>query len=55
MFILMGGRPESQPPENQLGDADSRAKHPFTTSMDQAWQDLLDEVLFRYRCKLIFS
>lgn len=46
LFILMAGRPESQPPENQLGDdADSRAKHPFTTSMDQAWQDLLDEVL----------
>lgn len=44
LFMLMGGRQESQPPGNQLGDADSRAKHPFTTSMDQAWQDLLNEV-----------
>lgn len=44
LFILMGGRPTSCPPENQLGDPDSRAKHPFTNSMDQAWQDLVDEV-----------
>lgn len=40
LFILMGGRPG----KNQLGDPDSTAKHPFTTSMDQAWQDLLNEV-----------
>ncbi|KAH7532261.1 hypothetical protein FEM48_Zijuj04G0001100 [Ziziphus jujuba var. spinosa] len=45
LFMLMGGRPGSQGPENQLGDADSRAKHPFTISMDQAWQDLIDEGL----------
>lgn len=44
LFMLMGGRPNSQEPRNQLGDAESRAKHPFTTSMDQAWQDLLNEV-----------
>lgn len=44
LFMLMGGRPNSQPPRNQLEDADSKAKHPFTTSMDQAWQDILNEV-----------
>lgn len=44
LFILMAGRPGEQQPENQLGDPDSRAKHPFTSSMDQAWQDLLKEV-----------
>lgn len=44
LFILMGGRPSSQRPRDQLGDPDSRDKHPFTTSMDRAWQDLLDEV-----------
>lgn len=44
LFLLMGGRPASQQPENQLGDPDSRAKHPFTTSLDQAWQDLINEV-----------
>nr|QRX38999.1 gibberellic acid methyltransferase [Quercus robur] len=41
LFMLMGGRPGFQHPENQLGDPDSSAKHPFATSMDQAWQDLL--------------
>ncbi|XP_077230623.1 gibberellic acid methyltransferase 2-like [Tasmannia lanceolata] len=45
LFILMAGRPGSQRPENQLGDPDSRAKHPFTSSMDQAWEDLLNEAL----------
>ncbi|XP_026427635.1 gibberellic acid methyltransferase 2-like [Papaver somniferum] len=45
LFILMAGRPGSQQPENQLGDPDSRAKHPFTNSMDQAWEDLLQEGL----------
>ncbi|ONK78088.1 uncharacterized protein A4U43_C02F14190 [Asparagus officinalis] len=45
LFLLMAGRPDSQRPENQLGDPDSRAKHPFTSSMDQAWKDLLDEGL----------
>ncbi|XP_058079558.1 gibberellic acid methyltransferase 2 [Magnolia sinica] len=45
LFILMAGRQGSQPPENQLGDPDSRAKHPFTSSMDQAWEDLLNEGL----------
>lgn len=44
LFILMAGRPGQLQPENQLGDPDSRAKHPFTSSMDQAWQDLLNEV-----------
>ncbi|KAL5995018.1 Gibberellic acid methyltransferase 2 [Asimina triloba] len=45
LFILMAGRRGSQQPENQLGDPDSRAKHPFTSSMDQAWEDLLNEGL----------
>ncbi|XP_030524543.2 gibberellic acid methyltransferase 2-like isoform X1 [Rhodamnia argentea] len=45
LFMLMGGRPSSQQPCDQLGDPDSRDKHPFTTSMDRAWQDLLDEGL----------
>ncbi|XP_068664367.1 gibberellic acid methyltransferase 2-like [Aristolochia californica] len=45
LFMLMAGRPGSEKPENQLGDPDSRAKHPFTSSMDQAWQDLLNEGL----------
>lgn len=45
LFILMAGRPGSLQPENQLGDPDSRAKHPFTSSMDQAWEDLLNEGL----------
>ncbi|XP_077241200.1 gibberellic acid methyltransferase 2-like [Tasmannia lanceolata] len=45
LFILMAGRPGSERPENQLGDPDSRAKHPFTSSMDQAWEDLLNEGL----------
>lgn len=47
LFMLMGGRPVSQLPDNQLDDSDStstRAKHPFTCSMDQAWEDLLNEV-----------
>lgn len=44
LFLLMAGRPGSQPPENQLGDPESRAKHPFTGTMDQAWEDLLNEV-----------
>lgn len=44
LFMLMGGRPGFQHPENQLGDPDSSAKHPFATSMDQAWQDLLKMV-----------
>ncbi|KAF6147755.1 hypothetical protein GIB67_006728 [Kingdonia uniflora] len=45
LFILMAGRPGSNRPESQLGDPDSRAKHPFTSSMDQAWEDLLNEGL----------
>ncbi|RWR79645.1 gibberellic acid methyltransferase 2 isoform X2 [Cinnamomum micranthum f. kanehirae] len=45
LFILMAGRPGSLHPEHQLGDPDSRAKHPFTSSMDQAWEDLLNEGL----------
>ncbi|XP_068661025.1 gibberellic acid methyltransferase 2-like [Aristolochia californica] len=45
LFILMAGRPGSEKPENQLGDPDSRAKHPFTSYMDQAWQDLINEGL----------
>lgn len=45
LFMLMGGRPGSQRPDNQLDDSDSRAKHPFTCSMDQAWEDLLNEGL----------
>nr|QRX38987.1 gibberellic acid methyltransferase [Ginkgo biloba] len=45
LFLLMAGRPHSGHPENQLGHADSRAKHPFTNSMDQAWDDLVTEGL----------
>ncbi|MQL92639.1 hypothetical protein Taro_025267 [Colocasia esculenta] len=45
LFLLMAGRPGSQPPANQLGDPESRAKHPFTGTMDQAWADLLNEGL----------
>ncbi|XP_010276464.1 PREDICTED: gibberellic acid methyltransferase 2 isoform X2 [Nelumbo nucifera] len=45
LFILMAGRQGLEQPENQLGDPDSRAKHPFTSSMDQAWEDLLNEGL----------
>lgn len=42
LFVLMGGRPSGS--SSQFGDQDTRAKHPFTTTMDQAWQDLIDEV-----------
>lgn len=45
LFILMAGRSDSEHPENQLGDPDSRAKHPFTNAMDQAWNDLVKENL----------
>ncbi|KAL5707609.1 tyramine N-methyltransferase [Ranunculus cassubicifolius] len=45
LFILMAGRPSLSCPENQLADPDSRAKHPFTSSMDRAWEDLLNEGL----------
>ena len=47
LFMLMGGRPAGSlhHPDNQLDDSDSRAKHPFTSSMDQAWEDLLNEVV----------
>lgn len=44
LFLLMAGRPGCSQPDNQLGDPDSRAKHPFTSYMDQAWKDLLNEV-----------
>ncbi|KAL5766989.1 hypothetical protein ACOSP7_017606 [Xanthoceras sorbifolium] len=55
LFILMGGRPESQPAENQLGDPESRAKHPFTISMDQAWEDLLNEGLIEEETRDMFN
>lgn len=45
LFVLMAGRPSLSCPENQLSDPDSRAKHPFTCSMDQAWEDLVNEGL----------
>ncbi|KAH7654188.1 gibberellin A4 carboxyl methyltransferase protein [Dioscorea alata] len=45
LFLLMAGRPGCSQPDNQLGDPDSRAKHPFTSYMDQAWEDLLIEGL----------
>ncbi|ERM97195.1 hypothetical protein AMTR_s00119p00041570 [Amborella trichopoda] len=45
LFLLMAGRDGSQGAENQLGDPESRAKHPFTSSMDEAWRDLLNEGL----------
>lgn len=43
LFMLMGGRPAGS--VSQSGDPDSSLKHPFTTLMDQAWQDLVDEVI----------
>ncbi|CAH2069766.1 unnamed protein product [Thlaspi arvense] len=43
LFVLMGGRPSGS--SSQFGDQGSRAKHPFTTTMEQAWQDLIDEGL----------
>jgi hypothetical protein len=52
LFMVMGGRPRPEQPENQLGDPDSRAKHPFTTSMDQAWKVLLNEVSDRLSANL---
>ncbi|KAL5701212.1 tyramine N-methyltransferase [Ranunculus cassubicifolius] len=45
LFILMAGRPRLSCSENQLDGADTRAKHPFTSSMDLAWEDLLNEGL----------
>lgn len=45
LFLLMAGRPDSKQPENQLGDPVTRAKHPFTDCMDNAWNDLLNEGL----------
>nr|QRX38992.1 gibberellic acid methyltransferase [Phalaenopsis aphrodite] len=42
LFLLMAGRPSLQPPENQLNDEDTRAKHPFTI-IDQAWKELVNE------------
>uniref|UniRef100_A0A0C9S2E0 TSA: Wollemia nobilis Ref_Wollemi_Transcript_19770_1289 transcribed RNA sequence n=1 Tax=Wollemia nobilis TaxID=56998 RepID=A0A0C9S2E0_9CONI len=45
LFLLMAGRPDSEPLQNQLGDPVSRAKHPFTDCMDQAWNDLVNEGL----------
>eukprot|EP00253_Pinus_taeda_P028023 PITA_28023 len=44
LFILMAGRSDEHP-QNQLGDPYSRAKHPFTQAMDQAWNDLVKENL----------
>ncbi|XP_010450918.1 PREDICTED: gibberellic acid methyltransferase 2 [Camelina sativa] len=43
LFVLMGGRPAGT--SSQFGDQDTRTKHPFTTTMEQAWQDLIDEGL----------
>ncbi|KAF8099862.1 hypothetical protein N665_0236s0023 [Sinapis alba] len=43
LFVLMGGRPSGS--SSQFGDQDTRTKHPFTTTMEQAWQDLIDEGL----------
>ncbi|CAF1698822.1 BnaC03g13660D [Brassica napus] len=43
LFVLMGGRPSGS--SSQFGDQDTRVKHPFTTTMEQAWQDLIDECL----------
>nr|QRX39005.1 gibberellic acid methyltransferase [Sisymbrium irio] len=43
LFMLMGGRPSGL--VSQVSDHDSRLKYLFTTLMDQAWQDLVDEGL----------
>ncbi|KAG7541399.1 SAM dependent carboxyl methyltransferase [Arabidopsis thaliana x Arabidopsis arenosa] len=53
LFMLMGGRPSGS--ENQIGDPDSSLKHPFTTLMDQAWQDLVDEVLLRHDVTFMYG
>lgn len=42
LFVLMAGRPSGSC--SQFGDHGTRAKHPFTITMEQAWQDLIDEV-----------
>lgn len=42
LFMLMTGRPSDL--ESQVSD-ESRLKLIFTTFMDQAWQDLVDEVI----------
>ncbi|KAK9122517.1 hypothetical protein Sjap_012119 [Stephania japonica] len=55
LFMLMAGRPGSNRPEDQLGDPDSRAKHPFTSSMDQAWEDLLNEGLIEKETRDTFN
>ncbi|CAA7025374.1 unnamed protein product [Microthlaspi erraticum] len=43
LFMLMGGRPCGS--MSQFGDPDTSVKHPFSSSMNQAWQDLVDEGL----------
>ena len=43
LFMLMAGRPSGS--VSQVSDHDSRLRHIFTTLMDQAWQDLVDEVI----------
>ncbi|KAK9156514.1 hypothetical protein Scep_003088 [Stephania cephalantha] len=55
LFMLMAGRPGSNRPEEQIGDPDSRAKHPFTSSMDQAWEDLLNEGLIEKETRDTFN
>lgn len=43
LFMLMGGRPSGL--VSQVSDHDSGLRHLFTILMDQAWQDLVDEVI----------
>lgn len=52
LFVLMAGRPSGT--SSQFGDQDTRAKHPFTTTMEQAWQDLIDEVNLHTRTRVSF-
>ena len=43
LFLLMAGRTDNKKPQHQLGDPITKAKHPFTQCMDNAWNDLLNE------------
>lgn len=54
LFLLMAGRPDSEP-QNQIGDPISRAKHPFTDCMDQAWNDLVNESLIEEETRDAFN
>ncbi|KAL0922617.1 hypothetical protein M5K25_006616 [Dendrobium thyrsiflorum] len=54
LFLLMAGRPSLQPPENQLNDEDTRAKHPFMI-IDQAWKELVNEGCIEEEARDMFN